>query len=598
MGERREFHGKGVGVSEGVVIGRVLRMHTGTGPVYRARIPAAELDQELERFRAAVQVARGQLQTIKERAENELGKEHAYIFDAHLLLLEDKKLISDVEDHIRSEAANAEWVLKVVGDRLLSVYAQIKDDYLRERGSDIEDVIQRLVVVLSGEQPAHRSLSEDAVIVSPELLPSAVAELDLDYARAIATDSGGWTSHMAIIARGLGIPAVVGLKDFYRRARTGDPIIVDSGRNEVILNPSPDTLKRYRSESQDPPIVVTQSDTPRESTPLHTADGIRVRLRANVELPAEFAGVERHGAEGVGLYRSEFLLSRRGVMVSEDAQYNAYAAVAKLAGPTGAIVRLFDLGAEKRYEAQESERNPALGLRAIRYGLSHSEIMRAQVRAILRAAAVGKLSVVLPMVADVADVRRARAVIEAELASLEAADTPHGTVRVGAMIEIPSAVITADKLARAVDFFELGTNDLVQYMLAVDRGNEDVAEWFRSLHPAVIYGIRRSLRIAREAGIDAIVCGEMAATPAYAVLLVGLGAVDLSMTPAAIPKVRRVLSQIDSGKARSIADEALQCETADEVEDLVRERFNSVWPNLFPLSKLPISRSANQIDQP
>ncbi|MGH9883296.1 MAG: phosphoenolpyruvate--protein phosphotransferase [Pyrinomonadaceae bacterium] len=590
MRDSQEIRCKGVGVSDGIVVGRVLRMHSGTRYVYRARIEDAELDRELQRFHAAVGLARRQLHTIKERAQKELGKDHAYIFDAHLLLLEDEKLISDVENYISKERANTEWALKVVCDQLLAVYAQIKDDYLRERGSDIEDVVQRLLVALSGERPSHLKLSEDAVIVSQDLLPSAVAELDLAFARAVATDTGGWTSHMAIIARGLGIPAVVGLRDFYRRARTGDRIIVDSSRNEVILHPSQETVERYQSEA----VSLSSGgvvDVPKEKGPLQTRDGVEVSLRANVELPAEFEGVRRYGARGVGLYRSEFLLARRGVMVSEEEQYAAYSEIAKLAGEDGAIVRLFDLGAERRPDsAQEPERNPALGLRAIRYGLFHEEIMRTQVRAILRAAAVSRLDVVLPMVADVADVRRARVILDAEKANLESSGVSQGQVRVGAMIEIPSAVITAEKIAAIVDFFELGTNDLVQYTLAVDRGNEDAAEWFRTLHPAVLLSISRSLSAARAAGIPAIVCGEMASTPAYAVLLVGLGAVDLSMTPSSIPRVRRVLSQIDSNDAQAIAAECLECETADQVEDLVRERFSARWPELFPLAGLPSPR--------
>jgi phosphotransferase system enzyme I (PtsI) len=594
MRENREIRYTGVGVSEGVVIGRVLRVHDETRYVYRTRIEPDELDRELRRFRAAVRLAKRQLLSIKERAEQELGKDHAYIFDAHLLMLEDQKLISDVERFISEERSNAEWALKVVCDRLLAVYSEIKDDYLRERGSDIEDVVKRLLVAISGERPAHRNLSEDAVIVSQDLLPSAVAELDLDYARAVATDTGGWTSHMAIVARGLGIPAVVGLRDFYRRARTGDTIIVDSGRSQVILHPEPDTLERYRSftdvEVKHPPAAQISAQ---DGGQVKTLDGLEVTLRANVELPAEYAGVKDYGAHGIGLYRSEFLLSRRGLLVSEEQQYTVYAEVAKLAGEHGAIIRLFDLGAEKHADSQqETERNPALGLRAIRYGLAHEEIMRTQLRAILRAAAVGKLDIVLPMIADLADVRRAVNILEEERQNLDSEGIQQGPVQVGAMIEIPSAVMTADKIAAHVDFFELGTNDLVQYTLAVDRGNEDVADWFRTLHPAVLHSIKRSIEAAKAAGITAIVCGEMASTPAYAVLLIGLGAVDLSMTPPLLPRVRLVLSQIDSDKAREIAGECLECATADQVENLVRRRFSTQWPNLFSPDKLPAANDS------
>jgi len=586
----QESRFKGLGVSEGIVIGQVLRMHIGSRHVYHWRINVADLEAEHQRFRAAVELARQQVVAIKKQAEERLGKDHAYIFDAHVLLLEDAKLTSDIERQITDEHSNAEWAVEVVGDRLLSLYSEIKDDYLRERGSDIEDVMQRLLEALSGVRPQHRSLSEDAVIVAQDLLPSAVAELDLEHARAIATDTGGWTSHTAILARGIGIPAVVGLRDFYRRTRTGDKIIVDSTRHEVILHPAPATLQHYQTE-------VLNRESPRgagnakERGPVQTLDGIEITMRANVEVPAEFEGVEKFGAHGVGLYRSEFLLARRGVAVSEKEQQLAYEEVARVAGSDGVIIRLFDLGGENlREQFQEPEKNPALGLRAIRFGLRNEEVMRTQVRAILMAAENSNVKIVLPMIADVNDVRRAKAIIQDEADGLAKAGRAFGDVSVGAMIEVPSAVLMSDNIAKSVDFFELGTNDLVQYTLAVDRGNDEVAHWFRTLHPAVLHSIDRSLKAAFNAGIPAIVCGEMASTPAYAVLLIGLGATDLSMTPTAIPRVRRALVGIDSQDARTIAKECLTCETADQVEGIVRERFGKLWPNLFPANSLPERR--------
>jgi phosphotransferase system enzyme I (PtsI) len=582
---KEEIRCTGLGVSEGIVIGRVLRLQDGTREVYRAEIDDADLDRERRRFQAAVRLSRRQLQAIKERAENELGRGHAYIFDAHLLFLEDAKLTRDVEDYIVQEHANAEWAAKVVGDRLLSIYMQINDEYLRERGSDIEDVIQRLLANLTGEGRSNPKLSEDSVIVAQDLLPSTIAELDLDHVRAIATDAGGWTSHMAIIARGLGLTAVVGLGDFYNRTRTGDQIIVDAQRGEVILNPSSTTVERYEFSTHASSGSLEQS---KESGPATTKNGITVALRANVELPTEFEAVGRFGACGVGLFRSEFLLSRPGLLLSEDEQFDAYRTLAKAAGPNGAIIRLFDLGGETGYESSERpERNPALGLRAIRFGLKNLNMMRAQVRAILRAASFGNLSLVVPMIADVADVRRAKQVIAEELVVLEREGVAHGEPKIGAMIEIPSAVVTAEKIAAEVDFFELGTNDLVQYTLAVDRGNDAVSDWFRTLHPAVLFGINRSLQVARDAKIPAIVCGEMASTPAYVVLLVGMGAVDLSMTPASIPRVRATLGQIDTRQAAELAARCLSCATADEVEEIVRLELKNRWPEVFPPRALP-----------
>ena len=590
MNEQQEIRFKGLGVSEGVVIGHVLRMHDTTEHVYHWRIEPAGVEAECRRFRAAVNLAKQQVIAIKQQAEIRLGKEHAYIFDAHQLMLEDEKLTSDIEKEISDKKANAEWAVKVVGDRLLSLYSEIKDEYLRERGSDIEDVMQRLIMALGGGDQERPPLSEDAVIVSQDLLPSAVAELDLEHARALATDTGGWTSHTAILARGIGIPAVVGLRDFYRRAKTGDRIIVDSSRHEVILHPSLTTIQDYRSKTTTRAHGPSSVDSG-EDTPVTTLDGVEITLRANVELPSEFEGVAKYGARGVGLFRSEFLLARRGVVGSEDQQRAAYERIAKIAGDDGVIVRLFDLGAENVREVSgESEKNPALGLRAIRFGLLNEDIMRTQVRAILRAANTGQLKIVLPMITDSSDVKRARAIIEEEANVLAKAGVELERLSVGAMIEVPSAVLMADSIAEVVDFFELGTNDLVQYTLAVDRGSDEVADWFRTLHPAVLRSIDTSLKAARNAGIPAIVCGEMASTPAYAVLLLGLGATDLSMTPSAIPRVRATVSSIDTRDAHLIAEECLRCTTADEVENLVRERFGRLWYALFPAAALPAIR--------
>lgn len=566
----KESRCKGLGVSDGVVIGRVLRLQEGTPNIYRAEIAEADLERERRRFRAAVRLSRRQLETIKGRAEKELGRGHAYIFDAHLLFLQDAKLTRDVEDYIVKEHSNAEWAAKVVGDRLLSIYTQINDEYLRERGSDIEDVIQRLLANLTGEGLKYPNLSEDAVIVSTDLLPSTIAELNLNHVKAIATDAGGWTSHMAIIARGLGLTAVVGLRDFYQRTRTGDRIIVDARRGEVVLHPAEETVAHYQFTSAEPTPAPPGAV---ESGPVKTLDGVEISLRANVELPTEFHAVNNFGACGVGLFRSEFLLSRPGLMTSDVEQYETYKLLAEAAGEYGAIVRLFDVGGEVGPDMKERERNPALGLRAVRFNLRHKEIMRTQVRAILRAAAAGRLSLVIPMVADVADVRMAKQVIDEELERLRAENVTCAAVEIGVMIEVPSAVLTAEKIASEVDFFELGTNDLVQYTLAVDRGNDQVSEWFRTLHPAVLYGINRTLEAAKNAGIPVIVCGEMASTPVYAALLVGMGAIDLSMTPAMIPRVRAVLSQINAGEARAIALKCLAAATADEVEELVRNEF-------------------------
>jgi phosphotransferase system enzyme I (PtsI) len=591
---RDERSWRGVGVSEGAAVGRVLRAHAGSEQnVYRATLEAADVEREIRRFRAAVRLSRRQLRAVKRRAEQLLGAEHAYIFDAHLLMLEDRKLIDEIEDYVRAERANAEWAVKVIADRLLAVYAEIEDDYLRERSSDVEDVLRRLLVALGGETTS-RHLSEDAVLVAAELLPSAVVDLDFSRVRAVVSDAGGWTSHTAIIARGLGIPAVVGLRDLYRHARTGDEIAVDAVSGEVVLRPSARTAERFREVAArlKPASVFAVANTADARAPLRTHDGVEIILRANVELPAEYDGVRRFGARGVGLYRSEFLFAQRGGAPTEDEQYAAYVELAQVAGADGARVRLFDLGGDKLSTSMpDTERNPALGLRAIRLCLRREDVLRTQARAVLRAAARGRLDLVLPMVSDVSDVRRARAIIDEERTRLIAEGQETGAIKIGAMIEVPSAVVTADRLAREVDFFSLGTNDLVQYTLAVDRSNDEVAEWFRTLHPAVLDSVSRVISAADAAGIPAIVCGEMAGTPAYAVILVGLGARDLSMTATALPRVSRALAGVDAASAGEIARECLKCAGADESEELVRVRLGELWGELFPPNTLPAPKS-------
>jgi len=582
---------RGVAVSEGVAVGRVLRIHTGgRGNIFRATLEADDIKREVRRFQAAVRLSRRQLLAIKRRAEIALGAEHAYIFDAQLLMLEDRKLLDEVEDYIRRERANAEWAVKVASDKLLAVYAEIKDDYLRERSSDIEDVTRRLLVALSGEAQSRRFV-QDAIVVAEELLPSAAAELDFSHIRAIASDAGGWTSHTAIIARGLGIPAIVGLRDLYRHARTGDEIVIDAGRGEAVLHPTGATVEHFRDTRK---LVQASAGFADDggSAPLLTTDGIEIILRANVELPPEYEGVRRYGARGIGLFRSEFLFSQHGGAPTEDEQCAAYTDIAALGGVDGAKVRLFDLGGDKHNAGDfETERNPALGLRAIRYSFRHEDMLRTQVRALLRAAAHGRLDVVLPMISDVSEVRRARRIIEEERARLTAEGGEAGELKIGAMIEVPAAVMVAEQLAREVDFFSLGTNDLVQYLLAVDRGNDEVAGWFRTLHPAVLHSIKRTIEAAGAAGIPAIVCGEMAATPAYALVLVGLGARVLSMAAAAMPRVRRTLAQVDAASAGEIANLCLDSTTADDAEEVVRAELGGRWPHLFSPENLPAAKS-------
>lgn len=594
-GERHWF---GIGVSDGVAAGRVLRMHTGAPSLFRTSLKPAEINGEVERLKRAMNAARDQLAHIKERAQRELGTEHAYIFDAHLVILEDRKLFEEIESCVRSESVNAEWAVKVVIDRILDLYAHFTDEYLRARGSDIEDVARRILRLLKGSPSEKRGMPEDAVIVAGEVTPSTFAELDFSPARAIVSDTGGWTSHAAIIARGLGIPAIVGVRDFYRTARTGDTVIVDATRGFVTLHPDEEKLRQCIAQTKRDckQMKRKQGATAAKLSmrePLHTIDGEEIFLRANVELPAEYSGVSLSGARGIGLYRSEFLWTQHNRMPTEEEQFDAYMDVARVAGDDGATIRLFDFGGDKfALDGMEPERNPALGLRAIRLGLRFEEILRTQTRALLRVAFQYAIGVVLPMITDVGDVRHTRQIIEEERAQFVRQGIPCGEMKVGAMIEVPSAVLTVEQIAAEVDFLSLGTNDLVQYLLATDRGNDAVADWFRTLHPAVLFSIRRTLDAAHTANIPAIICGEMAAAPAYAFILVGLGARDLSMSASAIPRVRRMITAMSVDKARLIAEDCLRCPTADDVEEIVRLRLASELPKIFIPETLPAQKTA------
>lgn len=588
---KNESRWKGLAVSSGLVIGKVLRVHGTRNQIYRVTLDNDEVVKEIRRFRAAVRLSKRQLQKIKHRAEIELGADHAYIFDAHLLMLEDKKILHDVETYIKEEMANAEWALKVVSDRLLAVYAEIKDDYLRERGSDIEDVVQRILSALNGHRPTHRRIFDNAVIVAEDLLPSVVADLDFSHTKAIATDIGGWTSHTAIIARGLGLPAVVALKDIYRTARTGDDIIIDGYKGNAILHPSSETQKFYQQNIN---LLIKNGAVTKEAIngEFNTLDGVRINLRANLDLLSENEGVNVAEICGVGLYRSEFLLSQRGTMPNEEEQYESYLKVAELSKKHPVKFRLFDMGGDKISVAlSENERNPALGLRAIRLSLTYEDIFRTQIRAVLRAARFGNFEIVIPMVADISDIHRAKKLIENEKEKLGKVGKQFGEIKIGAMIEVPSAVLTIERLAKEVDFFSLGTNDLIQYLLAADRGNDHVADWFRTLHPSVLNSIKRTLEAANKQGIPAIVCGEMAATPVYSVILVGLGARELSMTASSLNRIYKVLSNINKVEAEEVALKCLECGTANEVEDIVREEFLKRWHNLFPPESLPSSHN-------
>ncbi len=584
----RDVKLQGVPASPGIAVGRVLRLdERGRHQFYYIGVSAAQARTEVRRLREALREARAQLEDIKVRLAEELGYEHSFILDAHLLMLEDEQLIRELEDEIRTRRVNAEWAVRSVTDRAINAYKQVNDPYLRERTSDLEDVATRLLTVLSGHDRFDLSkLDQDVVIVAKNIWPSTVAELDFKHVLGFATNAGGLTSHSAIIARSLGIPAVVGLHDVTRLAKTGNAIVIDGAAGLIILRPSKSVLAAYR-EKREREVGRRARATAEAAQLAETVDGVRVTLRANVELPTEIESLALFGAEGIGLYRSEFLfLNRLPDLPGEDEQYDVYRKLAEATGDAGANIRVFDLGGDKlTLGGFESENNPALGLRAIRLSLKVEHIFRTQLRAILRANLHGHLRVVLPLVSTITELREAKRIIADVKQEMAETRVEHNAaLPIGVMIEVPAAAMMADVFAREADFLSVGTNDLIQYLLAVDRANENVAHLYQPLHPAVLRIIAQLARVADAQQVPLELCGEMAASPTQAIALVGLGIRTLSLVPGSIPLVKHAIRAIKLERVRSLMEDAMRLTSSIEVEELLANelprqasRFSAGW---------------------
>lgn len=570
----------GIGICPGIAIGTAFLVDDPRGRIIRVRLHEADIDAEIARFRNAIQIAQEQIQTVYERLRAALGEEQAYILEAHVLMLQDQHLGRQIEDFIRNNRANAEWAVRAVSNRLLAVYAEITDEYMRARGTDLEDVSNRIITILSGTKPRSlNDFSEDAILIADDLMPSIAAEMNAERVQGFATNAGGWTSHTAIIARSLNIPAVVGLRDLTARVRSGETIIIDGNVGLVILRPAPDTLRFYHEQHLQAQQEAVHFLEERE-LPAITRDGQLIRLRANIDLTDEIDSVKRFNAEGIGLFRSEYLYSKADLQLpAEEEQFQAYKLLAETSGTSGAVIRTFDLGGDKLHlEGYGVERNPALGLRAIRISLQVEDVFRTQIRAILRAAAYGNLKIVLPMISGLAELRDAKKIITEISAELSQAGLAHAeTVSVGVMIEVPTAIFMAQELAQEADFFSLGTNDLTQYLLAVDRSNESVNYLFDALNPGVLRAIKMLAQITAQTKTPVTVCGEMASNPTQAIVLIGLGLLDLSMTPNAIPMIKRLVRSLDFSLAEKIAAHILTLTTAAEINDYVHTEIAKQW---------------------
>jgi phosphotransferase system enzyme I (PtsI) len=566
-----ELHGSGV--SPGIAVGPALVVEHEAGPVFRLSLASEQLEPEVARLEQALATSAAQLETIKQRLSREVGAPHAYIFDAHLLMLRDPLLRDRAVEVVRQQRVNAEWALRTVSESLHALFSQFSDAYLRERSTDLDDVIGRIQLNLSGSPgaPSLARLPEPVVLVAGDLRPSEAAELDWDRVLAIVTDVGSSTYHTAIIARSLGIPAVAGLKQATRRIPPGATVSVDGARGEVVVEPSEAALVVLRA-AQERHRVEEERLRGTRGLAACTLDGARVRLEANVEFPEEAATAQLYGAEGIGLFRSEYLLGRGLRFPSEEQQLDVYRRLLEQMHPFPVTVRTWDVGGEALGPAGPSSPNPALGERALRLLRRSEEPFKVQLRALLRAGAHGPIRIMFPFVSGVSDLRLALALLEQAKAELRAEGAAfRDDVPTGVNIEVPSAAVVADRLAAEVDFFSVGTNDLIQYLLAVDRTDPRVSGLYEPLHPAVLRTLAGIARAAEASGRALSLCGEMAGQPLQAVLLVGLGFRALSMAPSAIPRVKEALRAVRAGDAVALAERCLSLASGTEIEALVRE---------------------------
>jgi phosphotransferase system enzyme I (PtsI) len=582
---------KGIGVSSGIAFGPALVAIQRT-QVIRFPIAPDRVARELSALDRARARSHEQLVQIRQRIAAGKGSELAAIFDAQLLMLDDPMLVGRAATVVCEERVNAEWAVQRALDEIAAVFDDVRDPYLHERKGDLHDVAGRLRMNLRDEKGGARDLLQDldtpCVLIADVLTPSVVAQLDWTRIRGFATDAGSRTYHTAILARSLGVPAAVGLHDLTRRIPPGASVIVDGDTGEVIIEPTAadrhDAEVRARIKESAPVVQVSQG-------PLRTTDDVEVTLQANIERSEDVAAAVSAGAQGIGLYRSEFMLvGGPPDMAAEDEQYHVYRQLVERMAPRPVTIRTFDIderqlarplvdaALDARWfpEQERGQRVGHAGLRGIRFGLAQPHILKTQVRALLRAAAHGPLRIMFPFVSSVQEVRTARTLIDEARAELRERQIIAPAVPIGIMIEVPSAAFTASLLAREVDFFTIGTNDLIQYTLAVDRTDERVSDRYEPLHPAVLRLLRSVRRAAARRDIPVSVCGEMASDPLLLRLLIGCGLTSFSMTPGALPMARRVVQETNASEMRHVAARVLTLGTVDEIERFLRESFATV----------------------
>ena len=565
----------GVGVTPGIAIGKAYHVDRGKIPVAYYYLPSpAEVEKEIERFQAAVERAEADLGEIKAKIAGEFS-EHAYILDTHLLILRDRVLFDETVRIIREHQVNAEWALKQALEQAQRLFSKIDDEYIRSRISDVDYVATRVLRNLTGKTPESiAGIKERVIIVAEDLSPADTIQLQIEMTLAFVTNMGGKTSHTAIIARSLDIPAVVGLERVTEEVRSGDLLVVDGTAGMVIVDPDEDLLNHYY-ERQNQLEAYRKEVARGAKLPAETEDGYHVRVEANIELLEEVVAVLDNGAEGIGLYRTEYLYLNREAPPDEETLYWTYREVAEIVYPETVTIRTLDLGPDKFsfHRQRTRETNPALGLRAIRLCLREEELFRTQLRAILRVSgATRNVRIMFPMISGVSELRAARKVLDDVRESLvRQGISVDDELKIGIMIEIPSAVTIADQLAREVDFFSVGTNDLVQYALAIDRVNEHVAHLYEPLHPAILRMIKQVVEAGHRAGIPTSLCGEMAGEALYIPILLGLELDSLSMNPLAIPRVKKIIRSASLEECKIYLREVLDLPTAGEINESLRQ---------------------------
>jgi phosphoenolpyruvate-protein phosphotransferase (PTS system enzyme I) len=575
---------RGIGVSPGIAMGEAVLTERIIFTSRKEYIPPHRVEEEMQRLKAAIAKTRENLVALKDMIREKIGEEYTFIFDAHLLILDDQSLAAGLEKLIREENVKSESALSEIHGRYQKIFDAISDEYFKQRKSDVADVLAKIYRNLASPGEENVDDTREKILVAHDLLPSEAAlRLSHGNVLAVALDMGGATSHAAILARSLNIPTVVGLHDITQKIKSRDVLIVDGTDGEVIINPPLTIQKEFQSKRE-------KYDNYRKDLKkvakwkAVTLDDVRFALMANIELPEEIKHAISYGAEGVGLFRSEFIYLQRSTLPSEEDHFEVYARLAKEVHPYPVYIRTIDIGGEKNLPqlSIEKEPNPALGLRAIRFSLQNRELFRIQLRAILRASIHGNVRILIPMITELEEIGEVKIMLREVQRELEDKKIKFDrNVPLGIMIEVPAAAAIADILVKEVDYFSIGTNDLVQYDLAVDRSNEFVSYLYKPFHPSVLRLVKFVIESALKEGKDVTVCGEMAANPLAAMILLGLGLRKFSMNPIFIPRIKKALRSVEFRTVRRVVHQALALRTAQDVEEVLTEKLLLKYPDAF-----------------